>query len=242
MAIDSDWALQELSRFLEITKTTRRQSQWSSGDFFVRVSGDEAILDAAVVVEQILARVLPNWRTEITRPHDVDRWDTHVEAARRAKVALERQAELREKLGDGAPQLDAARLHPWVWEGARSLWQSGHFREAVRAAAVKVNAETQNKVRRRNLSEADLFKQAFSSNEPKLGEPRLRIIPNDGSRDFENVHRGARDFASGLYTAIRNPISHSEGELPEHEALEQLAAFSVLARWVDTAQLDEATT
>jgi hypothetical protein len=29
------------------------------------------------------------------------------------------------------------------------------------------------------------------------------------------------------------------GELSESEALEQLAAFSILARWVDEAKLDE---
>ncbi|MFI1679106.1 TIGR02391 family protein [Streptomyces sp. NPDC020607] len=44
-------------------------------------------------------------------------------------------------------------------------------------------------------------------------------------------------FAEGCFAAIRNPSSHEDGlpELPEHEALEQLAAFSGLARWVDAA-------
>lgn len=38
---------------------------------------------------------------------------------------------------------------------------------------------------------------------------------------------------------IRNPSSHEDGlpELAENEALEQLAAFSVLARWVEAAAL-----
>jgi hypothetical protein len=240
MPLDTGWALQELATFLELTRTTRRNSDYS-GTFFARVSSHEVILDSAVVVEQILDRVLPAWRTLKANSHmPLDRWDTHVEAAQRAKVTLERQAELQEKLGENAPQLDAARFHPWIWEGARSLWQSGHFRDAVRAASIKLNAETQNKIRRRSMSEAALYNQAFSSNDPKPGEARLRIVPKDGSKDFENVHRGAREFASGLYTAIRNPMSHSEGELPEDEALEQLAAFSVLARWVATAQLEEA--
>ncbi|CAO0832406.1 hypothetical protein SMICM17S_03285 [Streptomyces microflavus] len=40
-------------------------------------------------------------------------------------------------------------------------------------------------------------------------------------------------FAEGCFAGIRNPNSHEDGlPLPEHEALEQLAAFSVLARWV----------
>ncbi|GEK04500.1 hypothetical protein TNCT1_67760 [Streptomyces sp. 1-11] len=43
----------------------------------------------------------------------------------------------------------------------------------------------------------------------------------------------------GLLRRHPNPNSHEDGlpELPEHEALEQLAAFSVLARWADTASL-----
>ncbi len=37
----------------------------------------------------------------------------------------------------------------WAWDGARSLWQTVPYREAVRAASVKVNAETQNMLARR---------------------------------------------------------------------------------------------
>ena len=39
----------------------------------------------------------------------------------------------------------------------------------------------------------------------------------------------------GCFAGIRNPLAHDLGELSEDEALEQLAAFSVLARWVDDA-------
>ncbi|MGW2478143.1 TIGR02391 family protein [Streptomyces sp. NPDC001665] len=53
------------------------------------------------------------------------------------------------------------------------------------------------------------------------------------------MQRGAAAFAEGCYAALRNPNSHEDGlpELPEHQALEQLAAFSVLARWVEKAAL-----
>lgn len=128
-------------------------------------------------------------------------------------------------------------MHPWAWEGARPLWQSGHFREAVTAAARKINAEAQNKLGRKDISETNLFKQAFSQDLPKPGQPRLRLRDDDGSDTYRNVHRGAMAFAEGCYAAIRNPNSHEDGlpELPEHEAPEQPAAFSVLARWVDDA-------
>lgn len=45
-----------------------------------------------------------------------------------------------------APNQDANELHQWALDGAQSLWQSGHYHEAVRAAAFKVNAKTQNKL------------------------------------------------------------------------------------------------
>ncbi|WP_420884091.1 TIGR02391 family protein [Micromonospora sp. CPCC 205547] len=59
-----------------------------------------------------------------------------------------------------------------------------------------------------------------------------------GSDTYRSLHRGARAFAEGLYAAIRNPGMHTPppadgGE--EQLALEQLAAFSLLARWVDQA-------
>ncbi|MFD7980562.1 TIGR02391 family protein [Streptomyces sp. NPDC059071] len=85
--------------------------------------------------------------------------------------------------------------------------------------------------------ETALFVNVFSKDDPKPGQPRLRLMTDDGSDTFRSVHRGAAAFAEGCFAGIRNPNSHEDGlpELPEHEALEQLAAFSVLARWVDGA-------
>uniref|UniRef100_A0AAU2K4M9 TIGR02391 family protein n=1 Tax=Streptomyces sp. NBC_00049 TaxID=2903617 RepID=A0AAU2K4M9_9ACTN len=110
-------------------------------------------------------------------------------------------------------------MHPWTWEGARPLWQSGHFREAVTAAAArKINAEAQNKLGRKDISENNLFKQTFSQDLPKAGQPRLRLMDDDGSDTYRSVHRGAMAFAEGCYAAIRNPDSDEDGlpELPEH--------------------------
>lgn len=57
-------------------------------------------------------------------------------------------------------------------------------------------------------------------------------MADDNSDTFRSVDRGAMSFAEGCFAGIRNPNRHEDGlpELPEHEALEQLAAFSVLAR------------
>ncbi|ATE54042.1 TIGR02391 family protein [Actinosynnema pretiosum] len=242
MAVDVDWAIGEIDSFLELTELHRPPDPYGVvflGSELANRGRQEAIVASAHVVEQIFGRVMPNWRTEVPadRNHDINRWCQHIEAAQRVRTALLRQVELREKLGDDAPQLDAARLHPWIWEGARSLWQSGHYREAVRVACVKLNAETQNKVNRRDIAEIDLFNQVFSADPPQPGKPRLHVAVADGSKTFTSLQRGVRCFAEGCYAAIRNPISHSVGDLAEDEALEQLAALSVLARWVDQATL-----
>ncbi|PVC84308.1 hypothetical protein DBP20_18150 [Streptomyces sp. CS131] len=39
------------------------------------------------------------------------------------------------RLAPEAPSLPADRLHPWVWDAARTFWESAHYRAAVHAAA-----------------------------------------------------------------------------------------------------------
>lgn len=234
--MDTNWALSELEKFIGLTRLQQPQSDGGvvfMGDFAYPVGGVEDIQASAQVVEQILDRVIPDWRTEV--PDDgKKRWSQHRQASVRAVAQVKRQVEIAEKLGDNAPTISAAGFHRWIWESARSLWQSGHYREAVRAASVKLNAELQNKTGRRDISEQPLFQQAFSDDAPQSGKPRLRPPGDDGGKTAKSVRRGIVAFAEGCYAALRNPSSHDElAELSEQEALEQLAAFSLLARWVD---------
>ncbi|MFJ2264413.1 TIGR02391 family protein [Streptomyces sp. NPDC087844] len=238
--MNREWAIAKLKRFLAIAAVKHvgpPPGVISAGSYqFVNPKDD--VQAAAQIAEQILDRVLPSWRTadweEARRPM----W-RHREAANRAIGLLEAEQELQENLGSGAPQLDAATLHPWVWGSVAGLWSSGHFREAIGAAARAVNAQSQAKLGRRDASEARLLGDAFSTNAPAPGHPRLRLSTDDGGDTFKNRHDGAGNFARGVYSAIRNPIAHEEGEeLEENEALEHLAAFSILARWVDAATVE----
>ncbi len=237
------WALDELTRFIE--ETTMSYPPSTPG--FIDMTGrkrtradEDTVTKRAQIVEQILDRVIPDWRT-IDSEVEVNRWMRHRDAAIRAKAALERQEEVEAQLGENAPKLSAAELHPWVWSGAKSLWQSGHFRSAVEDALKKVNAEVQNKVRRRDLSETKLFQESFSENAPLQGKPRLRRMANDGSDTYRSLQRGAMALAEGIYAGIRNPLNHeAPADLSEQVALEYLAALSVLARWVDEATVEEA--
>lgn len=240
--MNHEWAIAELDKFIKMTVMRN-----GSGDGFITTSDYTAAPDAEVaqqaqIVEKVLIRVIPDWRTEITGKMANNRWARHREAAIRAREELVRAEEVRENLGENAPDLSAADLHPWIWSGAKSLWQSGHYREAVEGAIKKLNAEAQNKVGRRDVSETDLFKQAFSLDEPKAGKPRFRRMKDDGSDTYKSVQRGAMTFAEGVFAGIRNPLSHeAEQELSEQEALEYLAALSVLARWVDRSEVETAS-
>ena len=233
-----EWAIAELDKFIAQTVMTNA----SGGNVITyrsrTAAADVDVTKQAQVVEKILDRVIPQWRTEIPGSAS-SRWTRHREAAVRAREELLRDAEVRENLGENAPELSAAELHEWVWSGAKSLWQSGHYREAVGGAIKKLNAETQNKVGRRDVSETDLFKQAYSLDSAALGKPRLRRMTPDASETYKSVQRGAMAFAEGVLAGIRNPLSHEAGqELSEQEALEYLAALSVLARWVDGSTVE----
>ncbi|MCK0439052.1 TIGR02391 family protein [Gordonia alkaliphila] len=238
-----EWAIEQLDDFIQATAVTYVPSPPRSIGFHsykTAVSEDE-IVKRAQVVEQILDRVVPTWRTDVQKK-DRQKWSVHYEASIRAREELVRAEEVRENLGENAPELSAAKLHPWIWEGAKSLWQSGHYREAVGGAIRKVNAETQNKVGRRDVSETNLFKQAFSTDQPKAGVARLRRMKDDGSDTYKSVQRGAMALAEGVFAGIRNPLSHEvDQELSEQEALEYLAALSVLARWVDQSCVEAAS-
>jgi uncharacterized protein (TIGR02391 family) len=238
--MNTEWVIEQLDDFIKATAVTYVPSPPNSIGFhsYKTAIPDDEIVKRAQVIEQILDRLVPGWRSEIKKK-DRQKWSVHYEASIRAREALLRADEVRKNLGEDAPDLSAAALHPWIWSGASSLWQSGHYREAVEGASKKLNAETQNKVGRRDVSETDLFKQAFSMDEAKPCKSRLRRMKDDGSDTYKSVQRGAMALAEGIFAGIRNPLSHeARQELLEQEALEYLAALSVLARWVDESDVE----
>lgn len=237
--INVEWVVNELDEFIAATTVSYVPSPPRSIGFhsYKTAASENDIVKKAQVVEQILDRIVPGWRESI-KEKDRQKWSIHYEASIRAREALTRADEVRQNLGEDAPELSATELHPWVWDGASSLWHSAHYREAVEGAIRKLNAETQNKLGRRDVSEADLFTQAFSEQPATPRSPRLHRMADDGSKTFKSVQRGARKFAEGVFAGIRNPLAHeADQEIPEQQALEYLAALSVLARWVDESTL-----
>ncbi|MFF7362329.1 TIGR02391 family protein [Streptomyces sp. NPDC008125] len=240
--INREWAISKLRGYIEAASITYVPDGPNTIGFWTyKLDKPKAEVQAATqIIEQVLDRTLPGWRTaEWTEPKRQPFWRER-EAAHRAIAQLEAEQELADNLGSGAPQLDASTLHPWVWGSVQGLWSSGHYRQAVGVAAVAVNAHSQAKLGRKDLSESKLLGDAFSLKDPEPGKPRLRLPPKEDSDTWRSRHDGAAAFARGVYAAIRNPIAHEAGdELDENEALEQLAAFSILARWIDTATVEK---
>ena len=245
MTMNIEWAINELTTFVllcdqhrvEWHKYRNTNAPPSVGAIYKDVIGRMPI------VERIADRAWSDWKDHLPRQGASWEYEPLCQIARQAMVLLQRQDELEQNLGVAGPKLSASTMHPDVWDAAKSLWRNGHFGEAVSAAAKSVNAMLQAKVGRRDLSETKLLSECFSPEAPKPDVPRLRLMPNDGSDTYTSLHSGALALGQGCFKAIRNVIAHEYGQLaepPEEEALHYLAAFSILARWIDQATVETA--
>lgn len=136
------------------------------------------------------------------------------------------------------PTVDVAALHPWVAGMAATLWSGGHHRQAVEEAARSIEVQLRAKLGLASGTGAPLVTAAFSPKDARPDDPRLRFreFPQ-GSDSWTNAHEGAMAFGRGCMMRIRNLYSHGH-EPSEQEALEALAALSLVARWIDASELD----
>ena len=139
-----------------------------------------------------------------------------------------------------APDLDPVRFHPLVWAAAQRLWNDGHRRQAVAAAAEAVSGQLKQLTGRNDASDTSLWQQAFSTDAPVEGKPRLRWSGDPSDQDVKTMNVGLRQFAPGTNMVIRNPATHTDEDLTEQEGLERLATLSVLAHLVDGCVLESA--
>lgn len=240
-----EWVMEQLDRFIDMTQSHNLSRTGGGVAVFASQEGSKAprtqVLEELDTIEAILDRYYPEWRER------QDEWASknyEFEAVRQAVIRcrsrLQRQEELERHLHADAPSIRFDDLHPWVWDAARPQWETGHSAEAVAAAARSLNSRLQQKVGRRDIADKKLVQEAFSLNPPKDGSARLRVPPDDGSETATSMQQGVLAFGVGCMQAIRNPLAHLDGaerELPEHEALERLAALSLFARWIDGSRL-----
>lgn len=240
--VDVVWVRQQLTEFIDETKPV---NQSGNGLITARTApqcGRSRAIELVEIVRPILRRLYVEWGTENPSSNN-DEFKSERDAARRLLARLEHLDEVNARLGgdDQSPRIMASSLHRLVWGAAETQWTLGQRHEAVLAAAKAVNSQLQAKLDRRDLSEADLVRQAFSEKAPELGKPRLRFKSVADIQTRESMRIGASDFGTGCFRAIRNPVGHrpnEEIEMTEQEALERLAALSLLARFIEDADVE----
>ena len=137
-------------------------------------------------------------------------------------------------------EIDPDALHPWVWDAAKHLWESGHWGEAVEAAAKVLNVKLQEKIGRPDLSGTDLARRSLSSQPPTAQEPRLRVMDDDESNTYQSAQEGAMHLGEAVFMYWRNVLAHVPGGADRQPSLEALGAISTLARLVDSATVETA--
>ncbi|WP_328706872.1 TIGR02391 family protein [Clavibacter zhangzhiyongii] len=137
-----------------------------------------------------------------------------------------------------SPTIQPSLLHPLVWSTAQRLWNDGHLRQAVAAAAEAVSGQMKQLTDRHDAPDTSLWQQAFAQDDPRPGKARLRWPGNQASQDVKTMQDGLRQFAPGANMVIRNPVTHVDEALSEQAALERLATLSVLAHFVDRCKVE----
>lgn len=236
--MNRDWMRERLEEFVDLVgryEQTRRP-----GDHFGDRGLRQELYEMEPTVKQILRALDPSLANKVNLDQMAGEAMARNEAQRGLGV-LAKMDEWAANLTPEAPQLSADRLHRWVWDAARPFWETGHYRAAVDAAARAVNAHTQSKVGRRDISDTDLVNQSLAPEKPKPGHAYLRIPGDLRDRTTGNRNRALRPFAVGCFAGIRALAAHEYAEdWSEQRALESLAAFSILAGWIEECEVVEA--
>jgi hypothetical protein len=243
--MDEEWAIGILEWWAE-TAEKARAGEYTSGQGnrvygFVNANHKSipALRHREDQTRRVLAHVLDlNTLPTILRRGSSVYWvEDGLNSVRYALGRLKTQAETRAKLGSSAPSMSADALHPLVWNAASERWGVGHYADAVQRAATFLNANVQDKVGRRDVSDSELMREVFSTSPATSEKPRLRWPGKDSDLTVKSMRVGILSMAQGVFSAIRNPATHSTENMERQEALEQLATLSILARWIDRCEL-----
>jgi hypothetical protein len=247
---DVEAALGKVRAFIALLDTNH--AQWDGAGSGVVVGSSSAaagqtattaqIQEQLPLIQRIAARADADLASKMEVHHSAYGWsfDSIREASQQLAGLLSSLEEAEQILGPRGPKLSAASLHPWIWNAAVSLWGSGYRREAVQAGATALfDQHLPAKLGVPGSASAkDRVSQAFSTDPPSPGKPRLRLDDYpESSASWTSQHEGAKFFGMGCAQLIRNLATHSGVQPDEQSALEQLAALSGLARLIDRAKV-----
>ena len=189
------------------------------------------------LMEQLASRIddVPDRPVFEKLSHGPTPWDGARSAAERLIGILDNQEAHNQIFGPQGPTLEAIGFHPWVWNAAVDLWNDGHYCEAVSSAANAIEKQARIKVGGRNLKGYTLYGELFASKD----RSKHRLVFSEFDKESDNwtsAHNGARHYGMGCHLRIRNLLVHGAVDVGEQAGLEYLAALSLLARWIDSAE------
>ncbi|MGW1409464.1 TIGR02391 family protein [Streptomyces sp. NPDC002403] len=130
------------------------------------------------------------------------------------------------------PTTGVEAMHPTIWGAAKKLWLDGHFRLAVQSAAETLTAQLKARTGLQNLDATNVYEKVFAKSAPLLQWPG-----DPGDRTVSSMQNGLAKYAPGVNMTVRNTATHDTGDdMTAQDALERLAALSLLARWVDECE------
>ncbi|HSX07002.1 MAG TPA: TIGR02391 family protein [Candidatus Saccharimonadia bacterium] len=229
--MNKEWARERLQKYLEAVRAYVSNIEDGEG---YNQQAYEDVMALEPAAKAIMKQANPDFKDYnfIHHAHN-----TAITSVIHSLALLRDAEEMEANLKPAGPQLGADTFHPWVWESARSLWATRHYREAVQASATSINAHLQDLSGRRDVSDYKLVIELFSELPPSKGKPRLRWPGEPSDEEYKSMQGGIRSFGSGIFQTIRNTSSHNLIELTEQEALERLAAMSLLCSWVEKCEL-----
>lgn len=124
---------------------------------------------------------------------------------------------------------------PFTWQAASTVWETGEYKMAIQQAAVSLSTHIKAKAGS-TLNDRKLMQQVFAPEPPKAGQVRLHLPGDASDENWQSRQQGLHLLAQGAFAGIRKIPVHDEPVWSEHQALEQLAVLSVIARWADETE------
>lgn len=145
------------------------------------------------------------------------------------------------------PPFSPANLHPLIWKAAAPQWTIHQDRVAVSEAAGALTNYWRDRLGRKDVDGTKFWQQSLSPEPPVPGKPRL-VWPGDSTdKTVKGMKSGLpmltvslKDLAAGLCLVSRNASAHAQRTVNEQEGMEQLAAYSFLARLLDQCEIKSA--
>lgn len=187
---------------------------------------------------------LSNWSTmtqpkAVISPRDIRLTIANVRGRLKALI---RDAEAAE--GNAIPVFSPANLHRIIWQAAAPQWTIHEYRIAISEAATALTNYWREKLHRMDVDGTQFWQQSLSPTPPTLGNPKIVWPGDDRDKTKKSMKNGLpalatslKDLAAGMALTSRNVSAHAQRLLTEQEAMEQLAAYSFLARLLDMCEV-----